>query len=153
LSPSDSSETDIRHGGLIAARLGGYWRGVLIEGPAGAGKSDLALRALDQGFCLAADDRVLLWTCEGRPFGRAPDTLHGLIEVRGLQVVAVPALPFAEVTLVARCGVAERIPDPRFAEVLGVSVPLLEIDAREPSAPAKLRRALSHFDEARNRRI
>jgi serine kinase of HPr protein (carbohydrate metabolism regulator) len=144
---------ETRHGGLMAARLRGYWRGVLIEGPAGAGKSDLALRALDQGFSLAADDRVLLWTCEGGLFGRAPDPLRGLIEVRGLQVVAVPALPFAEVALVARCGAAERIPEPQFAEILGVSVPLVDIDPREPSAPAKLRRALIHFDEAHKRRI
>jgi serine kinase of HPr protein (carbohydrate metabolism regulator) len=144
---------ELRHAGLIAARLRGRWRGVLIEGPPGAGKSDLALRALDQGFCLAADDRVLLWTCEGRAFGRAPDTLHGLLEVRGLQVVAVPALPLAEVALVARCGASERIPDARYADILGVCVPLIGLDPREPSAPAKLRRALSHFDEAHKRRI
>lgn len=149
MSPADH----IRHGGLIAVRLGGHWRGVLIEGPPGAGKSDLALRALEQGFSLVADDRVLLWTCAGRLFGRAPDALRGLLEVRGLQVIAVPALPQAQVALVARCGPAERLPDPRLAEILGVSAPLMEIDPREPSAPAKLRRALSHFDEAHKRRI
>jgi serine kinase of HPr protein (carbohydrate metabolism regulator) len=145
--------SDLRHAGLIAARLGGYWRGVLIEGPPGAGKSDLALRALDQGFCLAADDRVLLWTCDGAVFGRAPDALQGLMEIRGLQVVAVPALAFAQVALVARCGASERIPDPQFADILGVSVPRIDLDPREASAPAKLRRALSHFDEAHKRRI
>jgi len=144
---------ELRHAGLIAARLAGYWRGVLIEGPAGAGKSDLALRALDLGFCLAADDRVQLWTCDGAVFGRAPDPLQGLLEVRGLQVVRVPALPFAQVALVARCGAAERIPDPQFADILGVSLPLIDVDPREASAPAKLRRALSHFDELNKRRI
>ena len=55
--------------------------------------------------------------------------------------------------LVARCGAVDRIPDPRFADILGVSVPLMEIDPREASAPAKLRRALSHFDEAHKKRI
>ncbi|HLZ76301.1 HPr kinase/phosphorylase [Phenylobacterium sp.] len=143
----------IRHGVLIAARLGGVWRGVLIEGPAGAGKSDLALRALDAGFSLVADDRVLLWTCEGALFGRAPDTLSGLLEIRGLDVVRLGVLPFAEVALVARCGAPERIPEPAFAEVLGVSRPLIAIDPRPASAPAKLRRALSHFDAAHKRRI
>jgi serine kinase of HPr protein (carbohydrate metabolism regulator) len=143
----------IVHAGLIAARLGGFWRGVLIEGPAGCGKSDLALRALDQGFSLVADDRVSLWLAEGRLFGRAPDPLGGLLEVRGLEVIQVSARPFAPVSLVARCGAAERIPEPRFAEFLGVSLPLVEIDPREASAPAKLRRALSHFDEAHKRRI
>jgi serine kinase of HPr protein (carbohydrate metabolism regulator) len=153
LSPPGAAGDPIRHAGLIAARLGGYWRGVLIEGPAGAGKSDLALRALEQGFSLVADDRVLLWVCEGRLFGRAPDTLHGLLEVRGVGVVALGALPFAQVALVARCGPAERVPERQFADVLGISAPLLDIDPREPSAPAKLRRALSHFDLGGKKRI
>ncbi|MGZ3376359.1 MAG: HPr kinase/phosphorylase [Phenylobacterium sp.] len=143
----------IRHAGLIAARLGGFWRGVLIEGAAGAGKSDLALRALGQGFSLVADDRALLWTCEGRLFGRAPDTLSGLLEVRGLDVVSLAALPFVEIALVARCAKPERIPEPARETILGVSTPLIEIDPREVSAPAKLSRALSHFDAAHKRRI
>ena len=143
----------IRHAGLIAQRLGGVWRGVLIEGPAGAGKSDLALRALGEGFSLVADDRVLLWTCEGRLFGRAPDALSGLLEIRGLDVVRVAALPLAEVALIARSGAPERIPEPAFAELLGISRPLIVIDPQLASAPAKLSRALSHFDAAHKRRI
>ncbi|MDB5462662.1 MAG: serine kinase of the HPr protein regulates carbohydrate metabolism [Phenylobacterium sp.] len=143
----------IRHAGLVAARVGGSWRGVLIEGPAGAGKSDLAIRALAHGFRLVADDRVTLWVSAGRLFGRAPEALVGLLEIRGLQVVRVAALPLAEVALVVRCGTPERIPDPAFAELLGVSVPLIGLDLREASAPAKLSRALSHFDERGKRRI
>ena len=147
----------VRHAGLIATRVAGVWRGVLIEGPAGAGKSDLALRALSQGFSLVADDRVILWVSEGRLFGRAPDALFGLLEVRGLEVVAVPAIPLAEVGLIARCGppdgLGERIPAPQFEPILGVSQPRIDIDPREASAPAKLRRALSHFDAAHKRRI
>jgi serine kinase of HPr protein (carbohydrate metabolism regulator) len=147
------TEPVIRHAGLIALRLGGFWRGVLVEGPAGAGKSDLALRALDQGFSLVADDRVLLWTAQGRLFGRAPDTLAGLLEVRALDVIRLGALPFAEVALIARCGAAERVPEPRAEALLGVVTPVIDIDPREPSAPAKLSRALSHFDAAHKRRI
>ena len=143
----------VRHAGLIAARAGGAWRGVLIEGPAGAGKSDLALRALDAGFALVADDRVLLWTCAGRLFGRAPDALAGLLEVRGLQIARVMALPLAEVALVVRCATPERLPEPRFVEIAGVRTPLIELDPREASAPAKLGRALSHFDGGRKRGI
>jgi serine kinase of HPr protein (carbohydrate metabolism regulator) len=143
----------IRHAGLIAARLQGSWRGVLIEGAPGAGKSDLALRALTQGFRLVADDRVVLWSSAGRLFGRAPDALAGLLEIRGLDVVDCGALPLAEVALAVRCGTPERVQDAEFAEILGVQVPLIVLDPREPSAPAKLGRACSHFDEARNRRI
>ena len=68
----------IRHAGLVALRWRGDWQGVLIEGPPGSGKSDLALRALTEGFRLVADDRVLLWTSGGRLWGRAPDVLAGL---------------------------------------------------------------------------
>jgi serine kinase of HPr protein (carbohydrate metabolism regulator) len=143
----------IVHAGLIARRLGGYWRGVLIEGPSGAGKSDLALRTLSEGFRLVADDRVVLWRSGGRLYGRAPDPLKGALEVRGLDVVATPAVPMAQIALVARSGAPERIPELQTVELLGIAVPLIELDLRDPSAPAKLSRALDLFDGAANRRI
>ncbi len=48
----------ILHAGLVALRLEGVWRGALIAGPSGVGKSDLALRAIEAGFRLVADDRA-----------------------------------------------------------------------------------------------
>jgi len=143
----------IRHGGLIAQRVAGRWLGVLIEGASGAGKSDLALRSLARGFRLVADDRVVVWTAAGRLFGRAPDALHGLIEVRGLDVLRLEALPMCEVGLVVRLGAPERLPDPAFEDILGVRLPTLTTPAFEESGPAKLSRALSSFDAAHNRRI
>jgi hypothetical protein len=143
----------VRHAGLIARRVGGRWLGVMVEGPAGAGKSDLALRALGEGFSLVADDRVVLWACEGRLFGRAPDTLVGLLEVRGLGVIAVPALPLAQVALAVRCGAPERMPGPASIDLVGIAVPRLTLDPREPSAAAKLSRALDGFDLSGKRRI
>lgn len=143
----------IRHAGLIAQRVAGRWLGVLIEGPSGAGKSDLALRALAQGFRLAADDRVVLWASAGRLFGRAPDTLQDLIEVRGLDVVRMEALPLCEIGLVATIGPAERLPEPAFLDILGVRLPTFTTPAFEESGPAKLSRALSSFDAAHKRRI
>jgi serine kinase of HPr protein (carbohydrate metabolism regulator) len=144
----------IRHAGLVAARgRDGAWRGALIEGPSGAGKSGLALGALDAGLALVADDRVMLWTSGGRLFGRAPDALAGLIEVRGLDVLRVTPVALAEVSLVIRLGAAERIPDLTSVHVLGLQVPLLILDTGEFLAPAKLSRALAHFDGAVGRRI
>lgn len=131
----------------------GGWRGVLIEGASGAGKSDLALRALACGFRLVADDRTLLWTSGGRLFGRAPDPLHGLLEVRGVGVVAEPALGFCEVALIAREGAPERLPEPRWESLLGVEIPVVGLRFFEPSAPAKLGRALANFDAGCNRRM
>jgi serine kinase of HPr protein (carbohydrate metabolism regulator) len=143
----------IRHAGLIARRMAGLWRGVLIEGPSGSGKSDLAFRALGHGFRLVADDRVVVWVSEGRLYGRAPDTLRGLIEVRGVDVVAVEPLPLCEIGLVARLGTPERLPDPATETILGIAVPLLAVNPFETSAPAKLGRAMQAFDAAHKRRI
>ena len=135
----------IVHGGLIAQRLGGAWRGALIEGPSGCGKSDLALRCLAEGLHMVADDRVLLWVSQDRLFGRAPESLAGRIEVRGLDIVQEPAVAFCEVVLIALCAPAERLPEPESAERLGVRLPVLRIAPLEASAPAKLRRALHHL--------
>ncbi|WP_293901908.1 HPr kinase/phosphorylase [Phenylobacterium sp.] len=143
----------ILHAGLIARRMQGRWRGVLIQGPSGAGKSDLALRALDHGFRLVADDRVLLWAVDGRLYGRAPDALGGLIEVRGVDVLRLGAVAFCDVVLVVRLEPPERLPDPATETILGVAVPLLAADPFELSAPAKLSRALTAFDAAHKRRI
>ena len=137
----------IRHAGLIA-RLGpdGLWAGVLIEGASGDGKSDLALRALDAGWRLVADDRVLLWRSGEALFGRAPDALAGLLEMRGLGVVPAPFRRFAQVRLLARCMQGERIerlPDAVSETLLGVTLPVVPLAAREASAPAKLGQALT----------
>jgi serine kinase of HPr protein (carbohydrate metabolism regulator) len=135
------------HAGLIALHGPAGWRGVLIEGPSGSGKSDLALRCLARGFRLVADDRTLLWTCEGRLYGRAPAPIAHLIEARGLGVVPEPARPMAEVHLIARClhpsEGQERLPDPATRTLLGVVRPLIAVRALEASAPEKLAHALS----------
>ena len=132
------------HAGLIARHGPGGWRGVLIEGPSGAGKSDLILRCLSHGFCLVADDRVALWACEDRLWGSAPTKLHGLIEARGLGILAQPARPFAEICLIADCvGAVERMPDPAFREHAGIRRPLIRVRPLEASATEKLIHALS----------
>ncbi len=142
----------ILHAGLIALRLGGVWRGALLRGEAGAGKSDLMLRALGLGFRLVADDRTLVWSSGGAVYGRAPEQLCGLIELRGLGIVGEPALPLAEVALVVSCGadpVVERMPEPAFETIAGVSIPLLILRVRDASAPAKLGRALNRLGRRR----
>jgi serine kinase of HPr protein (carbohydrate metabolism regulator) len=136
----------IRHAGLVAKRLSGVWKGVLIEGPSGSGKSDLALRCLSEGFRLVADDRVELWTSAGRLYGAAPPQLAGLIEVRGHGLVTLTALPLAQILLVAQAGAAERMPEPETVEILGISVSRLAISPLEASAAAKLSRAMARFD-------
>lgn len=136
----------IRHAGLVAARIGGRWRGALIEGPSGSGKSDLALRLLGAGTRLVADDRVIVWTSGGRLYGKAPEPLYGLIEARGVGVLPEPPLDLAEIVLLARCTAApERAPDEAPVQLLGVDLPTIHLSPFEAAAPAKLRRALEHL--------
>jgi serine kinase of HPr protein (carbohydrate metabolism regulator) len=96
---------------------------------------------------------VAVWVCEGRLFGRAPAALHGLIEVRGLDVRPEPALPFCEIVLGVRPGTPERIPELQTVERLGLSLPLLTLAYREASAPAKLGRALAALYLAHQKRM
>jgi serine kinase of HPr protein (carbohydrate metabolism regulator) len=139
----------ILHAGLIAVQVAGAWRGALIQGPSGSGKSDLALRALDCGFRLVADDRVVVFVSAGRLFGRAPPSIHGLIEVRGLGVVREAALGLAPITLSVRCKPApdavERLPELSSESLLGHVVPVFEVWPLEHTAPAKIRRAIEHL--------
>ena len=137
----------VLHAGLVAMRQGAAWRGALITGRSGAGKSDLMLRALSAGLKLVADDRTLVWPSGGRAYGRAPEALSGLVEARGLGVLSHSALPLAEVALVVACEAPdaeiERMPPEadRLA-VAGLDVPLIRVHAFEASAVSKLRLAL-----------
>ena len=138
----------IAHAGLVARFEPPRWRGVLIEGASGAGKSDLALRLIGQGWSLVADDRCLLWVSGDRVYGRAADALKGLIEVRGLGIAAKCGRDHAPIDLVVRCvdaGEVERLPDVEFIDVLGRPLPLLKIAALEASAPLKIATALSRL--------
>jgi len=135
------------HAGLIALYDGGRWKGVLIEGESGSGKSDLAVRCLAHGFRLVADDRTRLWMSQGRLFGAAPEPLRDLIELRGLGVLPEPARRMAEVRLAARClepaDSLERLPDRDTRVLMGVTLPKVSVRPFEASAPEKLARALS----------
>ena len=134
----------ILHAGLVARPLAGRWQGVLILGPSGSGKSDLALRLIDEGFSLVADDRTLLWTSGSGLYGRAPEALSGLIEARGVGVLSAPSHAFTPVTVAVECveGPVERLPRLETTCFLDREIPLLRLVAREASAPAKLGRAL-----------
>ena len=138
----------ILHAGLVARFDPPWWRGVLVEGESGAGKSDLALRLLCQGWALIADDRCEIWASDGRLYGRAVDPLKGLIEIRGLGVGPVCGREFAQIVLAARCVDAaevERMPDGETVNLLDQSLPLVKIAALHASAPMKLHHALTRL--------
>ncbi|HEY7607812.1 MAG TPA: RNase adapter RapZ [Alphaproteobacteria bacterium] len=120
--------------------------GVLLRGPSGAGKSDLALRLIEAGAKLVADDQVLLAVENGRLVARAPASIAGQLEVRGVGIVPVATVAAAPVALVADLVAAdavERLPEPESDTIVGVALARLQLAPFEVSAPAKLRLALA----------
>ncbi len=119
--------------------------GVLLRGPSGSGKSDLALRLIDGGAVLVADDRVDLAARDGSLTASAPANLAGSIEVRGMGIMAVPSIPRSAIGLVIDLvheDALERMPERMVCSLLGVDLPLIRLDATSASAAAKVRLAV-----------
>lgn len=102
-------------------------RGVLIMGPSGAGKSSLALQMIGLGARLVADDQVMLERRDDRLIATCPAAIAGLIEARGLGILRAPAVPEAEISLVADlgCEAGPRLPDRHAIVLLGVEIDLV----------------------------
>lgn len=118
---------------------------ILIRGPSGSGKSDLALRLIDGGAMLVADDQTELSAENGRLFASSPASIAGIMEVRGLGIVRVPhrdRVPVALVIDLIDAKDVERLPEPVMTGILGVSVPRVALAAFEASTPAKVRLAV-----------
>jgi hypothetical protein len=125
-------------------------KGVLLLGESGAGKSDLALRLVDDGALLVADDRTELYVARGRLCARAPKSIAGLMEVRGLGIIALPFAKSTALALAVELGkLPERLPEPGFyTPVKGAKpVPLIRLEGHS-SAPARIRLALKAFGKS-----
>jgi serine kinase of HPr protein (carbohydrate metabolism regulator) len=119
--------------------------GVLIRGPSGSGKSDFALRLIDAGAVLVADDRTRLTLEHDRVVARSPETIKGKIEVRGLGIARIKALNAAPICIVVDLVASEavsRMPAPITTDLLGQPVRHILLAPFEASAPAKIRLAI-----------
>jgi HPr kinase/phosphorylase len=131
--PDDVPETQTIHASAVLIGR----RAALIRGPAGSGKSRLALaliQAAEDGIFpfarLVGDDRIHIEARAGHLFIRPAKTLAGLIEVRGLGIRRIPYEAIAMAGLVVDLGDdAERLPEPSAQEtvILGVRLPRLGV--------------------------
>ena len=136
-----SSET------LHASTVAVDGRAVLICGPSGSGKSDLALRLLDRGFTLVSDDQTIVRKDGGRVLASAPPTIRGKLEIRGVGIVDMDSLDDVPLALcVELTSDIQRLPDDsRERLVLDVQLPLISVDAMTASAPSKVALALDRL--------
>jgi serine kinase of HPr protein (carbohydrate metabolism regulator) len=137
-----SSGTLLVHATTVA--IGG--RAVLLRGTSGSGKSDLALRLIDAGARLVADDQSELWRDGDAVLVRAPEPIAGMIEVRGVGIMRVKPLSVAPLALIVDLVAlqhVERLPEPSSETIFGLAIPLVALAPFEASAPIKLRLALA----------
>ena len=122
-------------------------RAVLISGPSGSGKSDLALRLIDRGFTLVSDDRTIVRRQGSRLVASAPPNIAGKLEIRGIGVVDMDAVTEIPIALyVELTSEIVRLPDDRRERpVLGVNLPLISVDAKTASAASKVALALDRL--------
>lgn len=114
----------------------------MLRGPSGSGKSDLALRLMDEGAVLVSDDQTCLHLTPSGLLACAPEPIAGLMEIRGIGLVPVPHHDHVALELVVDLTAydrIERLPDFQQTEYLGVKIPLLRLDAFAASTPAKIR--------------
>ena len=132
---------------LHASAVATEGRAVIISGPSGSGKSDLALRLLDRGFTLVSDDRTLVRKDGEKLIASAPPNITGKLEIRGIGIIDMDVLSDIPVALfVELTSEIQRLPDEnRERPVLGVRIPLISIDAMSASAPSKVALALDRM--------
>ena len=118
-------------------------RAVLLEGLSGVGKSDLALRLIDRGAILISDDQTLLVRKGQALVARAPGTIRGQIEVRGIGIVTMPHVEDVPVAMIVRLGAEPaRMPERRQRRLAGVVVREMAFEAFHASTPIKIEWAL-----------
>jgi HPr kinase/phosphorylase len=128
-------------------------RAVLIRGPAGVGKSSLALRLIQAAEArllpfarLVADDRAHVEACHGRLLVRPAPRLAGLIEIRGLGIRRLAFESVAIVGLIVDLASesVDRLPQPEQQQAVIAGITLARLAVAPGCDPLPRLLALGH---------
>ena len=123
--------------------------GVLILGDSGSGKSDLALRLIDNGATLISDDISICRKNSNNIYLFCPPEIKGLLEVREIGIITVPFVERIKLRLVVNLKSKnnERFPKDNSFRILGIKIPLISIEGKNSSAVAKIKVKLNEIRE------
>ena len=121
------------------------WRnkGILFRGKSGSGKSELALKFIEnKGAVLVADDVVVFKMRQNRLIGEAPQNIKGLLEIRNVGISRYDFVNEAEVgllvNLVSSKENLERLPKNKTENILGVEIPAIDLYADDMTIVEKI---------------
>ena len=116
-------------------------RGVLLTGPSGSGKSDLALRLIDSGATLISDDQTICERRKNEIFLFPHKKIHGLIEVRGVGLIKVPFIENVKLNMIVQLidKPPERIPKKEEKKLLNLNIKFIKIIGKEASSTVKVK--------------
>ena len=124
--------------------------GFLIRGPSGSGKSDLALRLIEDGAKLIADDQVNISAVRKELYLSSPDSISGLIEVRGFGVIKIGAVRDIKLRLIVDLDPSyetERTPTIKEELIKNITVPVTNMKAFESSILARIKLILGYLEK------
>ncbi len=140
--------------GTVVAIQAGEWHGVLIRGPSGSGKSDLALRLLHHGgdypAKLVSDDYAELSVAGENVLASPASGIEGLLEVRGIGVTKQHVMASVPLRMAVKLTPSEdidRLPERQYLtltiEGTRVKLPQFDLDPFGVSAVPKVLSALT----------
>ena len=123
--------------------------GILITGDSGSGKSDLALRLIDNGATLISDDITICKKQIDHIFLSSPCQTKGLLEVREVGIITVPFVEQIKLKMVVKLinERLERLPKKKFCKLIGIDIPLLTINGLNSSSVIKVKVKLNEITE------
>ena len=118
-------------------------KGILFRGKSGSGKSELALKFIEnKNAVLVADDVVALKTRQNKLWGYAPENIRGLLEIRNVGISRYEFAAEAEVSLLVNLVQykenLERLPKNKTENILGVEIPAIDLYANDTTILEKI---------------